>query len=358
MPSSKLLITAIKRLARSAAARYLRHRHLTSSLDPRFKRFEAQWNYELWQLAAAKLGFSASKLGPLLTIENSRTGKRFVLMDFSVSAESLVAYRICGDKPLTCRLLGASGVAVPAGRSFPLSEQSAATEYALALGKPCVVKPAKDTGAGIGVSVGLTLLYEIRRAFRLASLFCDEVLIEEFVPGDDYRCLVYRGRCLSVLRRELASLNGDGHSTVRKLLERENRTRIDLDRPSLNIQHLLAPLAVSVQARKVLAKQGLSWESVPETGRAVRLAALTNFQHGTTYVEVLQETNPAIVEAVERAARAVGATLAGVDLICPDIHGPTYCVHEVNTTPGLSVHYSVDRNCQDPMVAILSGELS
>jgi D-alanine-D-alanine ligase-like ATP-grasp enzyme len=318
---------------------------------------EAEMNYELWRRAAARLGLHASECGPLLIVEHEHSGKRLVLMDFSLSSEGLVAYRVCGDKPLTCRLLRDAHVTVPTGMSFPSHQQAAAADYALALGKPCVVKPAKNTAAGIGVSVELRSLKKIQRALRLASLFCDEVLVEEFIPGDDYRCLVYRGKCLSLLRREIASVAGNGKSTVRELVERENQTRINLDRPWSEAQRMLAPLATGVQATKCLARQNLGWESVPQEHRVVRLAVLANFQHGTSYSELLNETNRTIIEAVERAALAVGATLAGVDLISPDIRLPEYCVHEVNTTPGLSVHYSVDRDCQDPMAAILSSEL-
>jgi D-alanine-D-alanine ligase-like ATP-grasp enzyme len=351
------LVPNVNRAVRFVVASYLRRRHSASDLDPRFKGMEAEMNYELWRRAAARLGFHISECGPLLTVENKHSGKRLILMDFSPSSESLVAYRICGNKPLTCRLLRDAQVAVPVGMSFPSYRWAAAGDYALALGKPCVVKPAKNTGAGIGVSVELRSLKKIHRALRLASLFCDEVLVEEFIPGDDYRCLVYRGKCLSVLRREIASVTGNGKSTVRELLERENQTRINLDRAWSSAQRMLAPLATGVQASKCLARQNLDWASVPEEDRVVRLAALANFQHGTSYSELLDETNPTLIEAVERAARAVGATLAGVDLISPDIRLPGYCVHEVNTTPGLSVHYSVDRNCQDPMVAILRSEL-
>jgi glutathione synthase/RimK-type ligase-like ATP-grasp enzyme len=61
-----------------------------------------------------------------------------------------------------------------------------------------------------------------------------------------------------------------------------------------------------------------------------------------------RKTHPAVVSAVERAAAAMGATMAGVDVISPDIRKPEYVVNEVNTTPGLPMHYAAP-NHLDPI---------
>jgi cyanophycin synthetase len=310
----------------------------------------------LWRRAAASLDLEATDIGPLLRVENRRTHETFSILGLMVTGESLLAYGVCGDKTLTFRLLREAGVSVPAGKTFGAGEESAAVDYAQSMQQPCVVKPARRTGGGLAVAVRLTSARQVRRAFRAAALFCDEVVIEQFIPGENYRCLVYKGKCLSVLWRKLPGVVGNGTDTVRELARRENETRIR-DLSTTGEMRLLMTLPMGRHGTQVLAMQGLGWRSVPEQGREVQLSLLSNFQFGTTYLECLDETNPEILAAVERAAQVTGAALAGVDVISPDLRSPRHHVNEVNTTPGLLTHYAVDNAGKDPLRSILAAEL-
>jgi cyanophycin synthetase len=227
---------------------------------------------------------------------------------------------------------------VPQGRSFSCEEPARAIEFALALRRPCVVKPAFDTSGGLGVTINLTDRKRIRSAFEFVSVYARQILVEEMIPGDSYRFLVYKGQCLSVVRREAARIVGSGKESVRRLVERENGGRIQR-----NVWTPGDPTAMPIQVDKknaaCLREQGMDWDSVPGEGQPVNLAPLGNIRTGGTFLEMTEQANPEAVRAAETAAEIVGLTLAGVDIISEDIQSPRFYLLEINTTPYIPMHY-------------------
>jgi cyanophycin synthetase len=347
--------TAIGKLHRFIAGTYQRRLYNRRLWNPLLPGLEAEIAHGLWRRAAESLHLPVARCGPLLTMGDAQ-GMCIRVMDHAVSIESVVAYYVCGDKVLTSTLLRDAGVSVPLGRSFSYAQADEAVRYALDMGRPCVTKPARGTGSSFGVSLDLKAEKEIRRGFASAALFCDEVMVEQYVPGNPYRFLVFRGKCLSVTRRDIAGIAGNGTDSIRALVESENSTRIRNYSWSPG-QRVLMAIPTDPRAGETLARQGLSWDSVLEKGRGVAMYPQSEFQFGATYHEAMDEVHPRAIAAAELAARTTGAVLAGVDLLCPDPQSGEYCVNEVNTTPGIWLHYAMDRGGKDPLRSILVSEL-
>ena len=253
------------------------------------------------------------------------------------SETSSIAVDIASDKDLTTKLLGAAGLPVPKQESVRSDDQAVAA--ARRIGYPVVLKPL-DGNHGRGVCLDLQDEAGVRAAFSIAEGQSRRgtVIVESFVTGKDYRCLIIDGRMVAIAERVPASVTGDGTSTVESLVELTNAD----PRRGVGHEKVLTRIKVDEAALEVLADQGHTLTSVPAEGEMVKLALTGNMSTGGISIDRTFEAHPENVEIAEEAARMVGLDIAGIDFICPDITEPVReaggAICEVNAAPGFRMH--------------------
>ena len=138
------------------------------------------------------------------------------------SRTSGIAVDIASDKKLTNRLLDSAGLPVP--RSEMVETEDEAVAAARRLGYPCVIKPL-DGNHGRGVALDLRDEAAVRAAWpeTLRQSRGGDVIVESYITGRDYRCLVIGGRLAAVAERVPASVTGDGERTIRELVDDHQR---------------------------------------------------------------------------------------------------------------------------------------
>jgi cyanophycin synthetase len=164
------------------------------------------------------------------------------------------------------------------------------------------------------------------------------VIVESFITGRDYRCLIVGGRMQAIAERVPAHVVGDGRHTVAELVEITNAD----PRRGVGHEKVLTRIRVDDAALQLVRSQGFEMEAVPPAGEMVRLALTGNMSTGGISVDRTYDAHPDNVEIAEEAARMIGLDVAGIDFICPDIAAPVRetggAICEVNAAPGFRMH--------------------
>jgi cyanophycin synthetase len=246
-----------------------------------------------------------------------------------------IAESIAQDKELTKKLLDAAGVPVPHGRIALDADDAWAA--ALEIGLPVVIKP-KDGNQGKGVTVNITTREQMLGGFAAASEFRDDILVERYLPGNDFRLLVVGNKLVAAARRDPPQVIGDGVKTVRQLVD-----MVNLD-PRRGNGHStpLTKIRFDDIALASLATQGYEADSVPPRGRRVILRNNANLSTGGAATDVTDDVHPEVAARAVAAAHMVGLDICGVDLVCDSVLKPIEeqggGVVEVNAAPGLRMH--------------------
>ena len=134
-----------------------------------------------------------------------------------------------------------------------------AVRVAERIGYPVVVKPLDGNhGRGVCLDLAERAATSARRSRSpRSSPVAAWVIVESFVTGKDYRCLVIDGRIAAIAERVPASVTGDGTSTVEQLVDLTNAD----PRRGVGHEKVLTRIKVDAAAEEVLAAQGHALDS-------------------------------------------------------------------------------------------------
>jgi cyanophycin synthetase len=263
-------------------------------------------------------------------------GARQKRIQATVSSQtSSLAVELAADKNETKRRL--SNAAIPVPRGEVVRSENDLQEVRRKIDFPLVVKPL-DGNHGRGVTTNIRTDDALFNAFLMAKMHGENVLIEEFAEGDDYRFLVIDYKLCAVARRVPARIVGDGFSTIRQLVEQVNQ---DPRRGEGHV-NLLTKIKLDEATLSLLEEQSLTVDTVLPARQELYLKKTANLSTGGTSVDMTDLVHPQIKAMAERTARIIGLDICGIDLIAQDITRPLSrsgaVVIEVNAGPGLRMH--------------------
>ena len=265
-----------------------------------------------------------------------------------------ISVELASDKEETNKILAGLGLPVP--QQELVQNETQAVRAARRIGFPVVTKPYNGNH-GRGISIRLTTEEEVAHGFNVAREHSRSVVVESFLEGDDHRLLVVNGELVAATRRTPGHVVGDGEHTVAQLVEIVNQD----PRRGVGHEKVLTRLELDAQAHKMLERAGLTPESVPERGRTVSLRSTANLSTGGTATDVTDVIHPDNREMAERAVRAIGLDVGGVDFLSKNITesyraiGGGIC--EVNAAPGFRMHVApsegMARAVAEPVIDML-----
>ncbi|HGF7932833.1 TPA: bifunctional glutamate--cysteine ligase GshA/glutathione synthetase GshB [Enterococcus faecium] len=256
------------------------------------------------------------------------------------SKDSYIVPLIMENKTVTKKVLKEAGFRVPGGAEFSSMEE-AVKAYPRFAEQAFVIKP-KSTNYGLGITIfkeGASL-EDYQAGLAIAFREDSSVLVEEFMPGTEYRFFVIDGEVQAIMLRVPANVIGDGIRTVKELVEEKNSAPLR----GTNHRAPLELIQLGELEQLMLKEQGLTIESVPQANQIVYLRENSNISTGGDSIDMTDEFSEAYKKIAVSAVEALGAKISGIDLIIPDKEiDPTsdkkaYGIIEANFNPAMHMH--------------------
>jgi cyanophycin synthetase len=248
---------------------------------------------------------------------------------------SIIGHTIADSKDWTKQVLEDAGIPVPRGRVCASFEDAVAA--AEAIGYPVVTKPLSGNH-GRGITTGITNENELREGYDAAFARHETVLVETFIKGEDHRLLVIDGKLVAAARRRPAHVTGDGRSTLKQLIDKENED----PRRGVGHENLLTQIHIDVQTERLISQAGLTLDSVLPDGEVMYLKSTANISTGGTATDLTDDVHPEVKYAAERIGQLIGLDIIGIDLLAENLTTPldqqSAGVVEVNAGPGFRMH--------------------
>ncbi|MEJ8802656.1 cyanophycin synthetase [Pontibacter sp. H249] len=264
------------------------------------------------------------------------------------------AVEIAGDKNATKAMLEDAGIPVPKGTTISTLDQlKRAVNW---LGYPLVIKPL-DGNHGKGATINISNLKDAQRGFNEAKEYSEDVIVEQYISGFDFRLLVINGKFVAAAKRTPAMVTGDGVSTIKQLIDKENQD----PRRGVGHEKELTKIKIDKHTQNILKNLNLTTKSVLPAGEVLYLKSTANISTGGTATDVTDLVDSYNILMAERIAGLIGLDICGIDVMTNDIAIPLNeargAVLEVNAAPGFRMHisptYGLPRNVAEPVVDML-----
>lgn len=317
-------------------------------------------HYEIWQRPYQLAGFTGMELSTqILLFDAIQQGVKVTILDEAdqflqlnlqghieyvknanmTAKDSYVVPLMMANKTVTKKVLAKAGFRVPKGGEYG-DLATALAAYPKYDGQAIVVKP-KSTNYGLGISVfkEAPAFSDYETAVRLAFAEDTAILVEEFLPGTEYRFFVLDGKVEGIMLRVPANVVGDGERTIAQLVASKNED-------PLRGTHHRSPLEL-IQLGEIeklmLKEQGYQVDSVPAAGVTVYLRENSNVSTGGDSIDMTDEFNEDYKAVAVAAVEALGAKISGIDLIIPDksrlaSEPGAYGIIEANFNPAMHMH--------------------
>jgi cyanophycin synthetase len=270
------------------------------------------------------------------------------------STTSNIAVDIACDKEETKMLLEAAEIPVP--RGTVVRTEVGLDEAITKFGYPLVIKPI-DGNHGKGNTTNITDREQAIKALEAAKQYGNKVIVERFITGYDFRCLVINHKFICAALRTPACVIGDGEHNIQWLIDETNKD----PRRGYGHEKVLTQITVDHSTMKMLEDIGYTLETIPKKGEQVLLKTTANLSTGGTSTDVTDEVHPANVFMCERISKIIGLDICGIDIMATDLRTPVSenggAILEVNAAPGFRMHIDpsegLPRNVAEPVIDML-----
>ncbi len=167
----------------------------------------------------------------------------------------------------------------------------------------------------------------------IVKRICPYVAVEEHLQGSICRATIVGGSLAGFYKGQAPSIVGDGHNTIRKLIEEKDAAR----------KTRVEAVPISKELHEYISRSGYTIDTVLPIDVKLQLSHHTGRLFGGTTKEMIDELHPSFVPILEHASSIVGLAIAGFDCIIPDptkdANSQRWGIIECNTLPFIDLHY-------------------
>lgn len=284
---------------------------------------------------AKKIGIPVIRIGDT-GLYQLGTGKYGRMIEATIcSSTSAIGVDISCDKLMTKLILEKHYLPVMPG--YKVNNTAEMLYYADKLGYPLVIKP-QFGNQGKGVTVNIRSKGELIRAYTKLNKSYNEIIIEKYMIGKDYRVCVVNGEVIAAALRLPPFIVGDGSRNIRSLIDEIN---VDPKRGNGHEKPLTRITIDDVLVNR-LDEEGYSLETIPPSGTKMYLRGNANLSTGGIAIDYTDKICEENKDICRRAASALGLNICGIDVCCEDISKPIIgngAIIEINSAPGIRMHH-------------------
>ena len=285
---------------------------------------------------------AAEKVGlPVFQIENSGYyqigyGKQGRIIEATIGSNTTcIGVDIASDKMLTKKFLKNQSIPVADGEK--VYNVIDLLKTAQSIGYPVVLKP-QCGNKGKDVFLNIKDEKELIKIYNKLSKKCEDIIIEKYIYGNDYRVCVVNNEVVAVSLRIPPKVLGDGKKSIRELIEDLNDDPLrgeDHEKP-------LTKIKIDNDMEELLLESGYKIDSVPKANEEIILRRNANLSTGGIAIDCTDEICEENKQFCIRTAKIIGLDICGIDITAPSIKESIRdngVVMEVNAAPGIRMHH-------------------
>jgi len=242
------------------------------------------------------------------------------------------------NKLVTKKILLEHGLRVPKGTEYTNAE-TAKRDFELLHGQPVVIKP-NQTNFGIGITILKENTDEptFKRAVDKAFEHDSTILIEEYIPGKEFRFFIIGHEVVGILHRVPANVTGDGLKSIRELVQIKNQDPLR----GKGYRTPLEKIQLGEAEYVFLNMQHKNFDTIPESGETVYLRENSNISTGGDSIDFTDDIPESYKTIAIEAAKALNVKITGLDMIIPnhnqEAKDNNYAIIELNFNPAIHIH--------------------
>lgn len=247
-----------------------------------------------------------------------------------------VASDISCDKLLTKELLRTQNIPIAEGNK--VFNIIGLLKEAEGIGYPAVLKPQYGN-KGKGVILNIQNERELIKSYNVLKEKYEDIIIEKYVNGNDYRVCVVNYKVVAVALRVAPFVMGNGKDNLKRLIDMLNENPLrgeDHEKP-------LTKIKIDNELISCIRRKRLCLDSIVENGQKVFLRENANISTGGMAIDYTEEICNENIEYCISAAKTLGLDICGVDICTNDISKPLEelggIIMEVNAAPGIRMHH-------------------